>query len=135
MTDVVVDASVAVKWFVADGEKNVERARALLEEHRAGETRLVAPALMPVEVLNALRRAPGGADVLPQAAQALADVEIELVAPDAAMLAEIARLVAEHGLTAFDASYAVLALERECRLVSADRRAFADLPGLLVEIL
>ncbi|MDQ3738068.1 MAG: hypothetical protein M3337_02740 [Actinomycetota bacterium] len=36
MTDVLVDTSVVVKWFHADGERDVEESRAVLEAHLDG---------------------------------------------------------------------------------------------------
>ncbi len=50
MTDSVVDASVVVKWFVA--EAGSQRALQLLSE----SNRLIAPDLVIVEVATALSR-------------------------------------------------------------------------------
>ncbi|RLE68174.1 MAG: PIN domain nuclease [Thermoprotei archaeon] len=50
---VVVDASVAVKWFVP--ERYYERAVALRDAYLRGEVELIAPDLIVYEVANALR--------------------------------------------------------------------------------
>jgi predicted nucleic acid-binding protein len=53
---VVIDASVAFKWFV--GEKDSLIARRLAEDYGPGLVDLSSVELMPFEVLNALRYAP-----------------------------------------------------------------------------
>jgi predicted nucleic acid-binding protein len=52
-TKIVVDASVAVKWFVE--EEFSDLALKLRDMHVNGLVDLVAPSLMPYEVLNALK--------------------------------------------------------------------------------
>ena len=54
MTDVVVDASLALKWLVA--EEDSGRATALLRSWGRGGRQLVAPHLLAAEVTNALHR-------------------------------------------------------------------------------
>lgn len=51
----VVDSSVAVKWFLSEREEHVREAWSLMESHLAGVTRLAAPEHMRLELLNALR--------------------------------------------------------------------------------
>ncbi len=51
----VVDTSVALKWFVEAGEKDVARARELREAFVEGRCILRAPDLLPVELTNALK--------------------------------------------------------------------------------
>ena len=52
----VVDASVALKWFVT--EPDSDRALALLDDHLGGTRRILGPSLLPFEVGNALRYHP-----------------------------------------------------------------------------
>jgi hypothetical protein len=47
----VIDASVALKWQIADEEATVS-ASALLEAFIEGETELMAPTLFPYEMRN-----------------------------------------------------------------------------------
>jgi predicted nucleic acid-binding protein len=54
--DVVADASVALKWFHAEGEEEVEPARALLAGQRERTAALRMLDLTPYEVGNALLR-------------------------------------------------------------------------------
>jgi len=52
----VIDASVAVKWFVEEPDSSA--AHRLLEAHATGETTLVAPDLVVYEVSNVLLHNP-----------------------------------------------------------------------------
>jgi predicted nucleic acid-binding protein len=52
----VIDASVAIKWFVE--EPDAPAAHRLLEAHATGETTLVAPDLIVYEVSNVLLHNP-----------------------------------------------------------------------------
>lgn len=119
---VIVDASVVLKWFVEGSEESVTEARSLLEQHIAGETRLAAPALMANELFNALcRRSPTDAAVA-EALEAFFDLEVELVCPEREHFTVAALLVAKGAARPADATYAALALTRDCELVTADRR-------------
>ena len=55
MEEIVVDASVVVKWFVAEDLR--EEALKIRDDYIEGKVRLSAPSLMPFEVLNAARYA------------------------------------------------------------------------------
>jgi predicted nucleic acid-binding protein len=118
----VVDASIAVKWFITDGEDGVVAADDLLEQHIQGVIRLAAPALLVHEVLNVLRRPGRVSPALSDAIRALFGVDLMLVSPDEALMVRAAELVAERGLSTFDAAYVALAEALKCELVTADRR-------------
>lgn len=98
--DVVSDASVVLKWFHAEGEEEVEPARALWEHYGRQTIRLQILDLTPCEVGNALLRgrarisAPNVAVVL----EALADI-CPQVSPTIDDLREAATLAELHGLT------------------------------------
>jgi len=122
----VVDASVALKWFVEqDGSA---RAAALL---MAPEL-LVAPDLIVAEACNAAWKAVRSGAMLPEqqdyAASRLAAVFDELVptAPLARRAAELSRAL-DH--PAYDCFYLVLAEQRDAKLVTADRRLLRHLEG------
>jgi len=117
----VVDASVAVKWFLEDGESGVDTAAALLADHAAGRCALVAPALLAHEVLGVFaRRLPQEAQA--EAIEALYDVGIRLIAPTRELSLASAELIAKRQLSAFDSGYAALASALDCPLATADRR-------------
>jgi predicted nucleic acid-binding protein len=122
----VVDASVAVKWFL--DEPGDREARALVERSEA----LIAPELIVAEVLNAIwkRLLAGDADIR-QGSRVAAVLpkllaQIRSLGPLAARALEIA---AELRHPAYDCFYLALAEERRAKLVTADRRLLSRLAG------
>jgi predicted nucleic acid-binding protein len=120
--DVVSDASVALKWFHAEGEKEVDAARALLEHYARQEVALQVLDLTPYEVGNALLRGRAAitADRVAIVLEALAEI-CPQVSPSTAELRTAAELAEQHGLTLYDAAYAAVARARGAELVTLDR--------------
>lgn len=119
MTRVVVDASVAVKWFVP--EELSADARKLL----APEYELLAPDLLWAELGNALWKKHRRQELDRRTASRLfrdfARVPIQF--HPAERWTEAALEVAiRHDITVYDGLYLVLAAGNDCRLVTADRR-------------
>ena len=120
-TPVVIDSSVAFKWFDTT-EPAADIAAELLRAHQRDTTALIAPALLVPEVVNALvcRGAPTAA--VERAIGFLGDVDL-LVAPiDDAMLRAAARIANDERLALYDATFIALAARLEAELVTADRR-------------
>lgn len=120
--DVVSDANVALKWFHAEGEEEVEESRALLDAHRARTVALSVLDLTAYEVGNALMRgrAAVGADQVATVVEALGEV-CPALRPEPPELRRATELAAEHGLTLYDAAYAAVAERREATLATLDR--------------
>jgi predicted nucleic acid-binding protein len=119
--DVVSDANVALKWFHAEGEEEVEEARALLDAHKERTVALSVLDLTAYEVGNALMRgrAAVGADRVATVVEALAEV-CPALRPNPAELRRATELAAEHDLTLYDAAYAAVAESREAALATLD---------------
>jgi predicted nucleic acid-binding protein len=117
----VVDSSVAVKWFVAEEEAGVAEALALLDDHLSRRCVLAAPSHLLLEVVNALRSRGLGEPDLAAAARWLLGAQLELT-PVEQLVERAAVIAAGHGLTIYDAAFAALASELECELVTEDRR-------------
>jgi predicted nucleic acid-binding protein len=132
VTACVVDSSVAFKWFAE--EPGSETAGELLRSHRDEETALTAPALLRIELANALRYAGLATDELRTALGTLSRFHLDLVEPDDELLASACRLALDHGLTVYDALFLALAVDRRCPLVTADRKAFGKIPASVCEI-
>lgn len=128
MRELVLDASVLLKWFAKD-ELGAAEARMLREEFEAGDLVVLAPPLVQLEVLNvAGRRWSWSSGALAALATALDDLGLELVAPDLLVVAEwIAR-----GLTAYDAAYVAIAAQAATTLVTDDARIL-DVAGAMSE--
>jgi len=118
LRDVVLDASVVLKWFRGEGEPNVDAARTLRTAYEEGELRVLAPLLLYLEILNvAGRRWRLADDALLALPEALERFSFEIVEPP---LEHVARWIAR-GLTAYDAAYVAVAETTGVKLVSDDR--------------
>lgn len=117
MTDVVLDASVVMKWFRADRERHLEAAQSLRAAFEAGELIVLAPPLLRLEIVNvAGRRWRWSESVLLELAGALDDLAFEFIEPE---IARVAYWTAR-GLTAYDAAYVAVAQTAGTRLVTDD---------------
>ena len=104
MNEVVVDASIVVKWFIE--EEWPREARMLKDDYAAGRVDLIAPALMPFEVLNALRYSSAfGGEELIQVARILDDLQITLYGLKGDYAEKTVMLALRKGITVYDAAY------------------------------
>jgi predicted nucleic acid-binding protein len=114
----VVDASIAVKWVVE--ENGTAKALAL-----GRKAKLIAPELLVAECANILwkkvQRGELSKDEALFAARLLQGAEIELL-PTRSLLEAATRLSIEIDNPAYDCLYLALAVEKQCRFVTADER-------------
>ena len=120
MTGYVVDASVVVKWLVAE-EWSDESSR-LLE---AGVT-LIAPELVFAEASNALwamqRRGDLDRDDLADAVDLLKSAPVSVPVSMRRLAAGAVRLAVDLGHPAYDCYYLALAMQEQYPVVTADAR-------------
>ena len=117
MRELVLDASVVLKWFRREGERHAPAARELREQFEAGELRVAAPPLLWLEILNvAARRWSWSPRQLDALAASLLDLGFEMIEPELEAIAEWAG----EGLTAYDAAYVAVAEEAGIPLITDD---------------
>jgi predicted nucleic acid-binding protein len=117
VTDAVLDASVVLKWFRDEGERNTDAARSLRRAFEAGNLVVFAPPLLWLEIVNvAGRRWHWAEEPLVELVAALDDLGFDLREP---ALDRVARWTAR-GLTAYDAAYVALAEQESIPLVTDD---------------
>ena len=117
---IVVDASVAVKWLVAEADSAAAQ--------RLVGAPLCAPDLLLAEIVNALwamqrRERISTADAMAGFAK-LARASIDLI-PAAALAGDALALSCRLDHPAYDCFYLALAIERDAHVVTADRRFVA----------
>ena len=126
MTDIVVDTSTVVKWYIP--EQHHEQARALRDEFLNGKHDLYAPALMPFEAINALNYSGHyDGERLQEAAHSLNNYGIELI--PFGSVGPIAKIMNTVDITAYDAAYIALAVKREATVYTADGNLLRDVDG------
>lgn len=122
MTGYVVDASIVVKWLVA--EEWSEESSALLD---AGVT-LIAPELLFAEVSNALwamcRRGDVTRDDLADAIDALREAPVAVPASMQQLAAAATRLAVDLDHPAYDCFYLALAIQEQYPVITADTRFY-----------
>ncbi|SRR6266540_4040846 len=125
---IVVDASIATKWFVE--ETDSDKANLLKRAHESGQLQLTAPDLLVYEVTNALDFNPKMTiDDLGQSTRRLLELDLDLVPPRADFIAETARTARKYVISAYDASYVALADIIGTNCVTADGKLYRKLQG------
>lgn len=126
MTAVLVDTSVALKWFHEEGEADVPEARAVLAAHQDERITAYLLDLSLYELGNVLLRSLhwSAVDTADQLADLVAICGDPLV-PDLSWHRDAASLAALHGLSYYDASFASAAAAIGAPLVSADKQLVA----------
>ena len=126
MSLLVLDASVAAKWFLPRaGEPLAEEALALLRRHADGEIELTVPDLFWAEFGNILWKAVRMGRIAGRAAtEALTDMlRYGLPTVNGRELADDALAIAlSTGRTVYDSMYVALAVQQESIFVTADER-------------
>lgn len=119
MNELVLDASVVLKWFAGEGEAGFSQARALRGQYEKGQLLVVVPSLMFLEVLNiAGKRWSWDEPALFELADALDDLGFDVAEPK---LRSVAAWIAQ-GLTAYDSANVALAEERGSSLLTDDKQ-------------
>jgi predicted nucleic acid-binding protein len=131
VTEAVLDASVILKWFRGEGERNLAAARSLRAAFEAGGLLVFAPPLLRLELINvAGRRWSWDETSLVELAAALDELGFELREPG---LDGVARWTAK-GLTAYDASYVALAEAEVLQLITDDDLILTVAPQIAVAL-
>ncbi|HKP86757.1 MAG TPA: type II toxin-antitoxin system VapC family toxin [Blastocatellia bacterium] len=121
----VIDAGVAVKWFIE--EQRSDKAKQLLVNYLRWIDDLIAPDLIIAEAANVFWKRAERGDITPHEAKEnlndLLSLNIPLVS--SALLARKAfELAHSHKRSAYDCLYLALALEHNCELITDDTRLF-----------
>lgn len=131
MTEVVLDASVMLKWFRIQGERNAQAAASLRAQFEMGELLVLAPPLLGLEIVNVAGQSWKLEErALVTLAEALGGLGIQFREPD---LVRMARWTAR-GLTSYDAAYVALAEAEGITLISDDELVCAKAAGTAIPL-
>ena len=127
MTEIVLDASVLLKWFVSQAERGRDEALSLRAEYERGGLAVLVPSLLFLELLNVAGRRWGwDEETINEVAGSLEDLGFDVMEPE---LRAVAAWVSR-GLTAYDAAYVALAEQIGIQLVSDDTEVLASAEGI-----
>ena len=120
---VVIDTSVAYKWFSIDKEEHISYALKLLEAHLHNRETIIAPDIIIYELSNAwatkTRLSVGKIETFLEDFEEL-KIKIEPVTFE--LIGKAICFAKKYHVSVYDASYAVLAKEKKCDLVTADSK-------------
>ena len=117
----VLDASVAAKWFVKEGETDRELALSIRQRHVTGRCRLIVPEFGLLEISNAIRYSPRAKEADGAAALELLrnlDLEVHSVSWD--ILRKANAISWAYRIAVYDAAYVALAEVVGFPLLTAD---------------
>jgi len=127
---VVVDTSVAYKWFGTENEELLPQALSLLENHLHNKENILALDLTIYELANAwstkTKLDPSQIKIF---LRDLAETRIKIEPITFELIGKAVDFSKKYNVSVYDASYAVLAMEKECVLFTADSK-FVERIGL-----
>lgn len=122
---IVLDASVALKWFVS-GESGKEQAMAVLDDVRDHPAQYIVPELFMNELLAVLCRLPGATvDKVSEALDLVEKLGMRRIGNGHELLAQAAEYAVSWKLPGYDAVYVALAALVGGTWLTADGRAAA----------
>ncbi|MGK2931369.1 MAG: type II toxin-antitoxin system VapC family toxin [Solirubrobacterales bacterium] len=127
----MLDASVVLKWFQDEDEKNLKPALELRGRFQEGDLHVLAPPLIWLEILNvAARKWRWQEEELAELAVSLPDIGFETIEPELEAVAHWS----SKGLTAYDAAYVTVAEGAGISLVTDDSQILARAPEVALSL-
>ncbi|NPA86876.1 MAG: type II toxin-antitoxin system VapC family toxin [Candidatus Diapherotrites archaeon] len=117
-----MDASVAVHWFLDQGERT-RISLELLKLYASSELKIYVPVIFFLEVINAVRYSipPGNYIYVERVANYLERLSLPVV-NEKRWLRDIVREIGRCSLTAYDATYLTVAQKKRTVLLSYDKQ-------------
>lgn len=118
---VVLDASVAVKWF--HEEDFTTEALRIRDAADKGKVEIIVPSIFPYEVINALRKPPNLFDKeqLKSAGESIELRDLLGEKADKGDLNAILELTFRYSINPYDASYLLIAKRFKTKVITADK--------------
>jgi predicted nucleic acid-binding protein len=134
--EIVVDSSVAIKWFVP--QPNSTKAREVLDAYQNSELIILAPDLIYAEVGNIIWKI--------NRFQGLSQVDAEdilntfqaiefVITPSSLLLADAYHLAVVHQRTVYDSLYLALSLRQQCQFVTADEKLVNSVSSVFLNVI
>ena len=122
---VVVDTSIAYKWIREEDTRHLSLE--ILWNFLSGKEIVVAPDILLYELANALSNKTELTNKDIQIAWDLfRDINVPLFTPTPDFMEECLKFARKYKVTAYDASYAVLAQQKRCNLFTSDEKFVAQ---------
>lgn len=133
---VIIDTSVVFKWFVDEEKESTDKAREILKLSKEKEIVLWAPDILLYEIANALSNKKDLPSILvKEAFQQYSEAEINIFTPTSKFISNALDFARGYQVTVYDASYAVLAREKNGIFITSDRIFVNQVKESFVELL
>jgi len=125
--DIVIDASVALKWFITENEDYVENALAIQDKKISEEIKILVPDLFFLEVLNALiTKSEFSIEDISTAREVLFKMDLEIKYPDNSILSDSAGIALLEGFTIYDSLYIAVAKSSNAIFYTEDKKILSS---------
>jgi len=132
MIELVVDASVVVKWFIEENDS--DKAILLRDKYIEGNVDFYVPSLLYFEVLNALKYSQlFNSSELNDAGESLENYGLKVVAIKNELRENMIKIALDHELSIYDACYLGLSIGLDKLFCTADEKIIKKLPITLKE--
>lgn len=119
---IVVDASVVNKFFLPY-EDGRDKALSILKKHIQKIDEIIVPDLLFYEVANTLAtKTTIPQDQISKALTKLDKIKLNTFHPTIDYIKRAAIFAKQHNVSVYDAVYAILAKEKKCNLITADKK-------------
>ena len=121
---VILDISLIYKWFIDEEPKEITNSsRLLLKNFLQGKEKILCPNLILYELGNILayKNTFNKTDI-DNIWQKFSNINLPLISPTQEFMKKCIDFSLQYHVTVYDASYAVLALEKNCILLTADNK-------------
>ena len=130
MSEIVIDASVVVKWFIQENDS--DKALLLRDNFIDGKVELIIPALLYFEVLNALKYSQlFEPKELEAAGESLENYGFRVFKIKNEIRNYMIKVAIDYNLSIYDASYLGLSVGLEKKFCTADEKIIKKLPSKL----
>jgi predicted nucleic acid-binding protein len=125
--DIVLDASVAIKWFKDKDENYIDLALSIQVKKLTGEVEIIVPDLFFLEVLNAFLTKPAlTREDISNIKESLLKMNMKIVYPDSKILGKTIDIALKNNLTFYDALYIATAEANDAILYTEDKEILSS---------
>jgi len=121
--EIVLDASIAVKWFSVKSEDNVEIALEIQRQKILNNLEIIVPDLFFLEIVNAfLTRSKFRVEDIFMIEEALHKMKLKVIYPNHSILNSAIKIAHTCDLTIYDSFYIAVAKFCEALLLTEDKK-------------
>ncbi len=120
---VVIDTSVAYKWFSTENEEHLKSAIGLLEEHLTKKEIITVPDLIIYELANAwATKTKLTISQIRTFIKDLEELEIKIEPIDLKLISKAVEFSKQYNVSVYDSTYIAFAEDKKCNFYTADSK-------------